>query len=768
MSDSGTLLRRAEEDRSATGDNGVEEREDARRPTAGEPHSATAEAAAAAVAGGATSAAWQLRESAQTHDDPLLQALETLTRLHGRPTSMQALVAGLPLPDGRMPPSLAPRALERAGLSARLVRRPIAQIDALSLPCILFLKDRQCVILTERRGSTLEIVMPETGRGTTTVDLAEMARRYDGHALFARPEIGYEQRDRPLALERKGHWFWSTLLRQWPTYAEVLIAAVLINAFALASPLFVMNVYDRVVPNNAISTLWVLAIGAFTVFTFDFMLKTLRGYFIDTAGRIADIRLASRIFEHVMGIKMAARPASAGAFANHLREFESLRDFFTSATVTTLVDLPFVLFFVAIIWFLGGPVAMVPLIAVPVVIAIGLLMQIPLNRIVRRTFKEAAAKHGVLIEAINGLETIKSVGGEGRLQAGWERFVGATAESANRSRFLSAITVNFAALATQLVTVGVVVVGVYQISEGLMTVGALVACTIIAGRAMAPLGQVAGLLTRYHQAKMAYDTLNRVMGLPLERSDEVRFLSRPQVAGAIEFKNVCLTYPGQKLPALTDVSFRLRQGERVGLIGRIGSGKTTVEKLVLGLYEPDKGAVLIDGTDLRQIDPADLRRNIGCVPQDIFLLQGSVRENITLGAGYADDTAVLRAAEIAGVDDFVNRHPMGYDMPVGERGELLSGGQRQAIVVARALLLDPPVLVLDEPTNAMDTGAENRFRTRLAEELGNRTLLLVTHRASLLPLVDRLIVMDGGRVVADGPRDTILKALQSGQVRGAS
>jgi ATP-binding cassette subfamily C protein LapB len=299
-----------------------------------------------------------------------------------------------------------------------------------------------------------------------------------------------------------------------------------------------------------------------------------------------------------------------------------------------------------------------------------------------------------------------------------------------------------------------------------MTVGALVACTIIAGRAMAPLGQVAGLLTRYHQAKMAYDTLNRIMAMPKERSDEVRYLSRPQLTGSIEFKNVTLTYPGQKMPALTDVSFKIKAGERVALIGRIGSGKTTIEKLVLGLYEPEKGAVLIDGTDIRQLDPADLRRNIGCVPQDVFLLQGSVRENISIGASFADDAAVLRAAEISGVDDFVNRHPMGYDMPVGERGELLSGGQRQAIAIARALLLDPPIVVLDEPTSAMDNGAENRIKARLAEELGDRTLLLVTHRASLLAMVDRLIVMDGGRVVADGPRDAVLKALAAGQIKG--
>ncbi len=717
----------------------------------------------------AETSAWAIRESFATRDDCLLRALETLTQLHERPTSGQALAAGLPLPaDGLMTPALAPRALERAGLSARLVRRPIPAIDALSMPCILFLKDRRCVLLVEREGALLRVIVPETGRGVIEVELAELERRYDGHALFARPEIGYEQRDRPIAEERKRHWFWSTLLRQWPTYAEVMIAAVMINVFALASPLFVMNVYDRVVPNNALDTLWVLALGVGIVFAFDFLLKTLRGYFIDTAGRIADIRLASRIFEQVLGIRMAARPASAGAFANNLREFESLRDFFTSATVTTLVDLPFVLFFITIVWLIGGPVALVPALAVPLVIGVGLLMQIPLNRVVRRTFKESAAKHGVLVEAINGLETIKSIGAESRLQRGWERYVAATAESANRSRFLSAVTVNVAGLAANLVTVAVVVVGVYRIGEGLMTVGALVACTIISGRAMAPLGQVAGLLTRYHQAKMSYDTLNRVMAMPIERSPDMRFLDRPRLGGTIEFKNVTLTYPGQKIPALSDVGFRVERGERVGLIGRIGSGKTTIEKLVLGLYTPEKGAVLLDGTDLRQLDPADLRRNIGCVPQDVFLFQGSVRENITMGASFADDAAVLRAAEISGVEDFVSRHPLGYDMPVGERGDLLSGGQRQAIALARALLLDPSILMLDEPTSAMDNGAENRFKTRLGEELGGRTLLLVTHRASLLGLVDRLIVMDGGRVVADGPRDQVLKALAAGQIKGVS
>ncbi|HET6520065.1 MAG TPA: type I secretion system permease/ATPase, partial [Geminicoccaceae bacterium] len=730
-----------------------------------------ATAAAAAVPlteadGAAAAPGWRLGASAGAADDPLLGSLVTLTQLLERPTTAEALKAGLPLEEGRLTPELCVRAAARAGLVAGVVRRPLEGISALTLPCILLLRDRQACVLVRRDGDRAEVVLPETGRGTREIDLAELTARYAGYAVFARPEVRLDQRGDAAALAPDRNWFWSTLLQSWPIYAEVMVAAVLVNTFALASPLFIMNVYDRVVPNNAIETLWVLAIGALTVFLFDFLLRTLRGYFVDAAGRIADLKLASRIFEQVLGIRMAARPASAGAFASNLREFESLRDFFTSATLVSVVDLPFVFFFIAIIYFIGGPVALVPGVAVPLVIGVGLILQVPLNRIVRRTFKEAAQKHGTLVESINGLETIKSVGAEGRMQRIWEGLVGATSESATKSRFLSQLAINFSALATNLATVGVVVFGVYRIGEGAMTVGALVACTILAGRAMAPLAQVAGVLTRYHQAMTSLEALNGIMALPVERPAGSAFLHRSKFRGDIEFKGVTFTYPGQKLPALKDASFRIAAGERVGLIGRIGSGKTTIEKLILGLYEPEAGAVLIDGTDLRQIDPAELRRNVGCVLQDVFLFQGTLRDNISLGAPYADDAAVLRAAHVAGVDEFASRHPSGFDLNVGERGEILSGGQRQSVAVARAMLLDPPILVLDEPTSAMDNGAEGRFKSRLGAILEGRTLILVTHRASLLSLVDRLIVLDGGAVVADGAKDQVLRALASGQIRG--
>ncbi|WP_159715928.1 type I secretion system permease/ATPase [Geminicoccus flavidas] len=710
---------------------------------------------------------WRIRAATSQIDDPLLASLVALTHLLDRPSSADSLRAGLPLEDERLTPALFPRAAERAGLDARLVRRGLRDIDELALPCVLLLRDRRSCVLISRGGDKARVIVPETGLGVREIELAELERIYTGHAFFARPELELNERDKRQGAPRFGnHWFWSTLFKQWPVYIEVVIAALLINVFSLVSPLFVMNVYDRVVPNNALETLWVLAAGALIIFAFDFVLKTARGYFVDTAGRASDVIMASRIFEQVLGIRLAGRPASAGAFASNLREFETLRDFFTSATVTALVDLPFIVLFLAIVFLIGGDLAIIPGLAVPIVLGVGLLIQLPLDRIVKETFRETAMKHGLLVEAINGLETIKSVAAEGRMQRSWERLVAATAKTANKARFLSSLTVNFASTAANLVYVGMVVMGVYKIAEGELTVGALIACTIIGSRAMAPLGQVAALLTRFHQSKTSLETLNNIMALPTERPDGARFVHRPHLRGDIEFKNVTFTYPNQKLPALRNVSFKIAAGERVALIGRIGSGKTTIEKLVLGLYEPQEGAVLVDGTDVRQLDPADLRRSIGCVPQDVYLFQGSLRDNITLGAAFVDDQAVLRAARISGVEEFATRHPMGYDLHVGERGEALSGGQRQAVAVARALLLDPPILILDEPTSAMDTGAENRLKARLAREVPGRTMLLVTHRQSMLTLADRILVIDNGRVAADGPKEKVLKALASGQIRG--
>ncbi|HHA19498.1 MAG TPA: type I secretion system permease/ATPase, partial [Methylophaga sp.] len=551
----------------------------------------------------------------------------------------------------------------------------------------------------------------------------DLDKRYTGFAIFIKPVHHFDRRTENSELPRTNYWFWGTIARFWPIYAEVFIASILVNIFALASPLFIMNVYDRVVPNHAIETLWVLAIGVATVFVFDLLLRVLRGYFIDMAGKKADVILSATIFEKVMGIKMSSRSNSVGSFANNLHEFETFREFFTSTTLTTFVDLPFALLFIFVIWSIGGELAYVPLAVIPLAVVVSLIIQIPLGRTIKNLFRHSGQRSATLIETLTGLETIKSLAAESPVQRKWEQTIGFISRYGQRARILSSMAVNFTVFLQHMASVSIVVFGVYKIAQGDLTMGALIACTILTSRSLAPLGQVAGILTRYHQSKAALSSLNHLMNLPVERPSGREFLHRPNFNGAIEFKDVTFRYPDQQMDALSNISFTIQSGEKVGFIGRIGSGKSSVEKLILGLYEPSDGAILLDGTDIRQIDPVDLRKNIGYAPQDVVLFFGSIRDNIALGKPFAADDDVLHAAKIAGVTEFVNRHPSGFDMPVGERGEGLSGGQRQSVAVARALLLEPSVLVLDEPTNAMDNSTEEVFKENLVETLADKTLL---------------------------------------------
>lgn len=711
--------------------------------------------------------AWDLPRGASVVDDPLLDCLMTLTTMHGKPVSADTLTAGLPLVDHCLTPELFTRAAARAGFSAKLLKRPLQHISDLVLPAVLLLRNRQACILVRKQGRTAQIILPESGTGEHDIELEDLQQRYTGHVIFMQPVHRFDARTVDKHVPRL-HWFWDVLLRSWPIYAEVLAASLLINLFALVIPLFSMNVYDRVVPNHAVETLWALSLGVGLVIIFDLLMRTLRGYFIDVAGKKLDVVLSANIFEKVLGIQMSARPASVGAFASNLQEFEAFREFVTSATITTLIDLPFVVLFIGAMFWVGGALGWVPLIAVPLIVGVGLALQLPLARVVQASSKLAAQRQATLIESLVGLETIKVMGAQGPVQRKWEQVIGHIGKLALKSRFLSACAVNFSVFAQQAAYLAVIVLGVYLIADDKLTTGGLIACSILTGRALAPLSQVAGLLTRYHQSRDALISIDRLMNLPAERPASKDFVHRPALRGGVEFKNVSFAYPDQSAEALAGVSFKIAPGERVAIIGRVGSGKTTVEKLVLGLYPPSSGAVLIDGTDQRQIDPAALRRDIGYVPQDILLFYGSVRDNIVLGAPYADDAAVLRAADIAGVTEFTSRAAQGLDLQVGERGEKLSGGQRQAIAIARAELMAPPLLLLDEPSSAMDNRSEELFKARISAQLDGRTLILISHRASLLSLVNRLIVLDNGRVIADGPKDLVLAALAGGKLHAAA
>jgi ATP-binding cassette subfamily C protein LapB len=697
--------------------------------------------------------------------DALLASLVHITGLLGKPWSSEALIAGLPLPEDGLTPELFVRGAARAGLSAQVVKRGLAEISSLVLPAVLLLKDRlACVLVAKDDTGRVRILLPESG-GTCETTLSELASRYSGHAIFVQSRPAFDARSEHSAMPQPRHWFWGAMAQSWPIYGEALVASLLINLFALVTPFFTMNVYDRVVPNLALETLWVLTIGVAIVFGFDVVMRTLRAYFIDVAGKRVDIILSANIFAKSLGIRMAARPPSVGAFANNVQEFEAFREFVTSATVTTLIDLPFALLFIIAMAWIGGPVAFIPLIALPLIVGFGLLLQNPLSRTVQESFRHAAQRQATLVESLAGLETLRTQRAEGPAQRRWEQAIGQIAKLGLRARFLSNAVVNFSSFVQQISYIAVVVWGVYLIGEERLTVGGLIACTLLIGRVLAPLSQIAGLMTRYHQARASLTSIDRIMGLPVERSEERAYVSRPRLQGGIEFRDVTFGYPGQEnLPALRNVNFRIAPGERVALIGRIGSGKTTIEKLVLGLYSPASGSILIDGIDSRQIDPAELRRDVGYVPQDIVLFYGTVRDNIVLGSPRADDAAVLSAAEQAGVREFVDRHPLGFAMPVGERGDGLSGGQRQAIAIARAYLLQPPLLLLDEPSNQMDNRSEEQFKEQLARQLEGRTLLLITHRASLLSLVNRVIVVEASGIAADGPRDQVLAALAGGKI----
>tara|TARA_R110000823_G_scaffold27609_12_gene80410 strand:+ start:11372 stop:13474 length:2103 start_codon:yes stop_codon:yes gene_type:complete len=696
----------------------------------------------------------------------LLQCLLALCRLHGSGTTAEALTGGLPLADGMLTPSLFERAAARAGLASKVVRRRAADIAPALLPAVILLEDeRACLLLGwEEGGHSAQVMYPELSEAVASVPREELARAELGTAILCRPRFRFDARAPRAALTGRGHWFWDAIRANAPIYRDVLLAAFFINLFALALPLFTMNVYDRVVPNHALETLWILAAGVVIVMLADITLRTMRGYFLDLASRRVDIQLSALIMERVLGIRLEHRPASVGAYAVNLRSFETVRDFITSASITTLIDIPFALIFFAVIAWIAWPVLIPLVLGLAIVLGYALSVRGSLKELAETTYRASAMRNSTLIESLVGLDTIKAMGAESRMQKRWEESTSFLAHVGVKLRLLSNSAINITQWGQQMVTMFVIVVGVYLITAGQLSMGGLIACTMLSGRIMAPFGQLAGLITQYHNAQISLKSLEDVMAQPVERPEGAQFLSREVLRGELEFKNVSFAYPGAEVESLSDVSFKIKAGERVAILGRVGSGKSTLQKLAMGLYQPTAGAILIDGIDTRQLDPAELRAKIGYVPQDVTLFYGSLRDNLTLANTQVPDAALVRAAEIAQLADFVNSHPQGFDMLVGERGDSLSGGQRKSVALARGIIHEPRLLLMDEPTGSMDHSTETAVKQQLAEFVEGRTWLVVTHRNSLLEMVDRILVIDKGKLVADGPRDSVVKALRQGRI----
>lgn len=702
----------------------------------------------------------------KTEKDTLLECLLYICRHNRLATTRDALTSGLPLENGKLNPELFKRSAERLRLDVSVKQEAIPALLQPQADITLLLNhNRACQLLkVDDSQHFAQVVFPDLSPEPLTMSLADLAAEYTGYALVTKQNFIFDARTPEVGRVKVRHWFWGTLAENKGIYRDVMVAAFLINLFALAMPLFTMNVYDRVVPNKAVETLWVLGIGVGLIVLGDLLLRSMRAYFLDWASARIDVKLSSQIMEKVLGTRYEAKPTSVGSFASNLRSFESVRDFITSATVVTLIDLPFGIIFLIVIAWISPYMILPALVGGTIVLVYSLSVQTKMHDLSETMYRASAQRNAALIESLVGLETVKSMGVEGQMQGKWEKSALFLSEVGSKLKLLSSSITNGSYALQQIISVAIIILGVYLISNGDLTMGGLIACSQLTSRALAPISQIASLFTQYHTAATSLKSLEDIMSKPVERSKEVSFLSRPAFKGEIEFKNVSFKYPGSDELALNRISFRIRPGEHVGLIGRMGSGKTTINKLILGLYQPTEGAIQIDGIDARQIDPAELRRCIGYVQQDNHLFYGTLRDNITLRHQHADDQAVLQAAQVGGIAEFVNTHPKGFDLEVGERGDTLSGGQRQGVGIARAFVTRPQIVLLDEPTSAMDHSGEETVKRNIAEAAAGKTLIVISHRNAMLELAERLIVIDSGQIVADGNKEDVTAALRAGKV----
>ncbi len=700
-----------------------------------------------------------------------MQCLVILTRLNNKPASAEALAHGLPFdPKGEKqrlfsldkPKSNFSRAAARAGFFSRLQERKLRDIPPVVLPVILVLKDDNACVLKEisREKGVAEIVIPAVDETPIEIDLKKLEEQYLGFVFFLKRKyeglIHSKQVDK---IVDSDSWFFGTLLNFRGTYARVLLATFIVNLFVVAGPLFTMNVYDRVIPHNAIDTLWVLATGIALIYIFDLIMKFIRITFLENAAKKSDIIISSILFEQSMNLKLKDKPRSVGSFTSNLKDFDSIRSFFASSAITAFIELPFAVIFIVVIYSINATMAIVPLVVILLILLFSLFMKNSIYKIVESTHEATARRNGILVEALSNLETIKAFNSSSGMQWRWEESTGDIASKSLRSRTMCSALSTVSAFLAQISSMGLIVLGVYLIKAGELSMGGLIAVNMLSSRAIAPMSQVVSLLSGFEQMKAGLKSLNGLMGKEVERPEQKQFIRRPEFQGDIEFKDISFCYPDEQKKALSDINFTIKPHERVGIIGQVGSGKSTISKILMGFYEPNEGAAFIDGLDIKQIDPVDLRHNFNYVPQDVVLFSGTVRDNITLKSPHVGDPAIIASAEAGKVNSFTDRHPMGMDLQVGERGANLSGGQRQSVGVARGFIEKSPIVLLDEPTNAMDFNTERQVITNLRKLTHGRTTIIITHKPTVLESVDRIIVMDNGRIAMDGPKDEILARL---------
>lgn len=717
-----------------------------------------------------------------TDSHPILDAFLFTLKMNGLQSSKASFLAGIPLAEtshNQIDIDVCLRAAERKGLLLEKHTFRLEELSEDSVSVIVLLKDADAPVAVlescSLENDQYHIVLFSTEPASTKVlTKSELSQLYTGEAIKLTKPYTAKSFEKIAASAQSSsknnkfsYWLTREVFSMSSVYRDVLLASVFLNLFALASPLFVMNVYDRVVPNNATETLWVLASGVALVFIFDLVIKLLRHYFIELSGQRLDVKLSSRLFERVLNLRADVFPESVGEFASKLKDFDAIKQFFTAATLTALVDLPFSIFILLVIYYVGGVVALAPLVAGFVMLIYGFLIHFPLKSIVEKSQHAAAQKNAVLVESLSGIETLKAFNAEGRQQGFWEECIVYLAKTGMTARRLADSISLVSGFVIQLTVVVVVLIGTYQIGDHQMSMGALIACVLLSSRALGPMAQLASLAAQYYQAKTALGALDQLTQLPVEQGPGLNYLNRTKIEGEIDIQNMSFSYD-QKHEILKDISLKVGVGEKIALIGKIGSGKSTLMRLLLGLAKASSGQIRVDHIDIDQLDPAELRASIAYVPQDVTLFRGTLKDNILLKSPLSDNDVLLKAAEIAGLSGLVNGHAKGFDLPIGEHGKGLSGGQRQSVAIARAVVGDPQILLFDELTSAMDNQTESLVMEKIRAFSKHKTMIISTHRASLLSLVDRIVVMDDGRVIADGPKDKVLDALKRGLIKTAS
>ncbi|MEA1914503.1 MAG: type I secretion system permease/ATPase [Campylobacterota bacterium] len=704
----------------------------------------------------------------------LLDGLVLYTKIYDKPHSIIELTAGLPIQPNldqaelfsiNESKSLFSRAANNANLDVKLIKKDLKDISTLHLPLMLLLaNDTVCILESiDRKKKVAKLITCEKEYiYDKQISLDELDALYLGFAYLIKKQFDYSQRGLKSLSYSVKHWFWDTLKLSRGIYFEVILASFLINLFVLATPLFTMSVYDRVIPTNSIETLYVFAGGVIFIYCLDLLLKYIRTLFLETAAKKSDIILSSIIFEKIMDIKLEHLPSSVGSFAANIKEFDHVRSFLTNATLVTIIDLPFALGFLFLIYYIGGNIVFIPIFTLIILFIFALIIKGPIQRSVEAMHQIGAKKNSILIESLQNIETLKSLGQSGHMQWSWEETSAQLAQKGLKSKMLSAAVPNITAFFIQLNTILIVFTGVFMIQDFELTMGGLIAVMIIASRVVSPMGQAVSLITQYQDTKTSYTILNELINLPKDCPKDKKFITKETFNGVIQFQNVSFSYPDSTISALDDVSFTIASGEKVALIGRMGSGKSTIAKLLLKLYKPSSGKILIDGVDINQIHPTQLRQAIGYVAQDIGLFAGSIKDNITYTQANCSDEELLNAAKISGAHEFIQKHPLGFEMPIAEKGMGVSGGQKQSIAIARAFLRPTAFKLLDEPSNAMDQLSEERLIESFSKNLKDSTTLMVTQKMNMLKIVDRIIVLQEGKIYLDNSKQNVLAQLQGG------